>query len=543
MKPSKRKARRALLVALGFVFYSSTPILSSTAADDLGFRFDHRSDDSVSQTAYAEPGAWLLDEVSVADEALASNESLSTPQSDAESGTSAPSESSDSSDADEETEEKDSEKSDLEERFKELDERFAELEESIDEVADVAGNKSIVVSGSSKSTMKISGRVHFDAWGFDSDGGAEQEILEDFNDGLEPQNRLGFRRLRFGVKGNVKDNMVYKIEAEFAGGNDTEFRDAYLGWSDLPVLQKVLLGNQKRPYGLDHLNSSRFNVFLERPFVIEGFNQDARRLGIQSYGVSDDLAYNWRYGVFNQRNVQGLGNYIDDHLQLEVAGRFANTIWYDDISGGRGYAHWAVSGTHADSTDTAQSNEARFRTRPEARSTNRWLNTGRIDGADHYELLGLEGVVNVGAVQVVGEYQSVWLSRDQGFQDTRFDGGYVYLSYFLTGEHMPWDRESGTLGRIIPFQNFWLVDRCDGCRDAGWGAWQVAARYSQADFSDEDVLGGEGESLTVGLNWYWNPNARMQFNYIHGEVSNRDVGAGPQAADYDIYGARFMIDF
>jgi len=72
---------------------------------------------------------------------------------------------------------------------------------------------------------------------------------------------------------------------EFAGGNDSEFRDAYIRVKDVSWLQTVLIGNQKRPYGLDHLNSSRHNVFLERPFVIEAFNQDARRLGIVSYGV------------------------------------------------------------------------------------------------------------------------------------------------------------------------------------------------------------------------------------------------------------------
>ena len=110
---------------------------------------------------------------------------------------------------------------------------------------------------------------------------------------------------------------------------------------------------------------------------------------------------------------------------------------------------------------------------------------------------------------------------------------------------MPWDRKSGTLGRVIPHQNFWIVDRCDGCRDAGWGALQVAARLSYADFSDRDVLGGEGDSLTLGLNWLWNPNARMQFNYIAGRVDNRDAGEGDgiESANYHIFGARFMVDF
>ena len=105
-------------------------------------------------------------------------------------------------------------------------------------------------------------------------------------------------------------------------------------------------------------------------------------------------------------------NYLDDHLQLEVTGRLANTIWYDEISGGRGYAHWAISGSHADSTDNGNnSNEARFRTRPEARSEKRWLNTGRISNADYFNLLGLEGVINVGRIQVVGEYQRGWIAK------------------------------------------------------------------------------------------------------------------------------------
>lgn len=428
----------------------------------------------------------------------------------------------------------------IQERLEAINAKLAEMEASLDEVADQAGDKSIAKSGSSKSTMKVSGRVHFDAWGFDKNDEAISAI-----NSQDPENRLGFRRLRFGVKGNVADNMLYKIEMEFAGGNDSEFRDAYLGWTDLPILQTLLIGNQKRPYGLDHLNSSRFNVFLERPFVIEAHNQDARRLGLASYGVSDNQKWNWRYGVYNQRNVQGLGNYVDDHLQLEFTGRMANTFWYDEISGGRGYAHWAISGSHADSTDNGNNeNEARFRTRPEARSRNRWLDTGRIAGADYFNLLGLEGVVNVGRVQVVGEYQRTWVDREDTFNDVAFDGGYVYVSYFLTGEHMPWDRNSGTLGRIKPFQNFWMVDRCNGGRSAGWGAWQLAARWSHADFNDEDIFGGVGDSFTFGLNWYWNANARMQFNYIAGEVNDRNTKEdGIVSGNYDIFGARWMIDF
>ncbi len=443
----------------------------------------------------------------------------------------------------EEAEEK--EEATLEELSKQLDEfdeKLSGYEDSLEKVEELAGNKSIVVSGSSKSTMKVSGRVHVDAWGFDHDENINDIAAND----TDENNRLGFRRLRFGVKGKIKDNMIYKIEMELAGGNASEFRDAFIGWTDLPFLQEVLLGNQKRPYGLDHLNSSRYNVFIERPFVIEAFNEDARRLGLQAYGISNDQAWNWRYGVFNGRNVQDEGNYVGDHLQLEIAGRMANTLWYDQTSGGRGYAHWAISGSHSDVSSNQDEDEgavaeSRFRTRPEARTAGtRWLDTGRIAGLDYYNLLGLETVVNLGSLQFVGEYQSNWGERD-GAEDIHLHGAYAYVSYFLTGEHMPWDRESGTLGRVTPFENFWLIDRAGGGKAAGWGAWQVAARLSYADFSDEDVQGGEAESLTLGLNWHWNTNARMQFNYITGEIKNRTdlVGTG----NYDVYGARFMVDF
>ncbi|MFG0254359.1 MAG: OprO/OprP family phosphate-selective porin [Rhodopirellula sp. JB053] len=457
--------------------------------------------------------------------------------------------------ADEEEGDSDIEK--LSEEIAAFGEDMDAFEESLEKVEELAGNKSIVVSGTSKSTMKVSGRVHVDAWGFDHDENIN-EIAANDND---ESNRLGFRRLRFGVKGKIKDNMIYKIEMELAGGNASEFRDAFIGWTDLPYLQEVLLGNQKRPYGLDHLNSSRYNVFIERPFVIEAFNEDARRLGLQSYGVSDNQAWNWRYGVFNGRNVQDEGNYVGDHLQLEIAGRLANTIWYDQTSGGRGYAHWAISGTHSDvSTDQddkadGADAESQFRTRPEGRTAgDRWLDTGNIAGLDYYNMLGLETVVNLGALQFVGEYQSNWCERD-GFEDVQLHGGYLYASYFLTGEHIPWDRESGTLGRVKPFENFWLVDTAGGGRAAGWGAWQIAARLSYADFNDgagamgtpNAVRGGEAESLTIGLNWHWNTNARMQFNYITGEISDRYDSDGSASlvgtGDYDIYGARFMVDF
>ncbi|PQO42377.1 OprO/OprP family phosphate-selective porin [Blastopirellula marina] len=390
----------------------------------------------------------------------------------------------------------------------------------------------------SKPTQKWSGRVHFDYWHF-PDESALPNFLDTGNANESPPDFIGFRRLRFGVAGGVWENMEYKIEMEFASPDALAFKDAYLGWNQLPYFHTVLLGNQKRPYGLDHLNSSRYNVFLERPFVIEAFNQDARRLGLQSYGVSDNEAWNWRFGTFAMQDLSKPGHQYADNYQSEVAGRLANTIWYDETSGGRGYAHWAVSGSAAFPSGGGAD---RFRTRPEARTDGKWFDTGVL-GASNYQLLGLEGVVNVGALSVVGEYQTVHANRSAA-PNVNFGGGYVYAAYWLTGEYTPWSRSSGTLGRTKPLENFWLVNRCDGGHSHGWGAWQVAARYSYGDFTDQDVFGGVGESATLGVNWWWNANARWQFNYINGRISDRVVAGGPSDAGwYNALGMRFMVDF
>lgn len=402
----------------------------------------------------------------------------------------------------------------------------------------------------SKPTLKVAGRIHLDNWFFpgEDDGIRAFENPSGAGAGGSVQDRWTFRRLRFGVSGDILENMLYKIEMEFAGGNDVEYRDAYMGWKELPVLQTLLLGNQKRPYGLDHLNSSRYNVFMERPFVIEAINQDARRIGVCSYGVSENEAWNWRYGVYNREKTQDDAGYVSDHFQAEVAGRLANTIWYDECSDGRGYAHWAVSGSYAQPDGTGveprAANTARYDTRPEARTSSRWIDTREIAGADEMSMVGLEGLVNVGAFSLVGEYQNAWVDRDPGFGDQlHFHGGYVYAAYFLTGEHTPWERDSGTLGRTKPFENFFLVNTCCDGVQGGWGAWQVAVRYSMADFSDDNVLGGEGEAVTLGLNWWWNPYSRVQFNYINGRIYNHRPVLGQTEGDYEIIGARFMVDF
>jgi phosphate-selective porin OprO/OprP len=159
----------------------------------------------------------------------------------------------------------------------------------------------------------------------------------------------------------------------------------------------------------------------------------------------------------------------------------------------------------------------------------------------------LESILNVGPLQVVGEYQTSWVQRDDVTRDTGpdvyFHGGYVYIAYMLTGEHVPYKRTSGTIDRVRPFENFFLVDTChDGCA-AGWGAWQVALRYSYLDLTDNDIFGGVEHNTTLGLVWYLNAYSSLQFNAVYGDIEDRyDVG-GYTNGHFTALGSRLRVNF
>lgn len=437
----------------------------------------------------------------------------------------------------------------IEERLQQLEKGWKDLDEAWTEFDEAEKKKKS--DAAKKPTFKMNGRIHADFWDFiDEDpalGFFENDDPADPMYGADPEDTFAFRRVRLEMGGDILEQGLYRIQIDFNNTQTPEFKDVYLGFRNLPNNQSLLVGIQKRPLGLDHLNSSRYNVFLERPFVVEAFNEDARRPGIAMYGYSDDDSINWRYGLYYLENVTSDGRYYGDNRQMSVNGRLAGTPWYDSTSDGRGYYHWAVAGMVANPDGFADArstnnNEGRFRTRPEARSISRWLNTGRIPGADWYEIIAVEQILNIGAFQLVGEYQHNFMQRD-GLADLQFGGGYIYASYFLTGEHIPISRRSGTIGRVKPFENFFLVDRCCGGTGNGWGAWNVALRYSYLDLSDADILGGVGESLTFALNWHWTPYSKLQFNLISGNIENHQAVGGFTEGDYLIAGTRLAIEF
>ena len=117
--------------------------------------------------------------------------------------------------------------------------------------------------------------------------------------------------------------------------------------------------------------------------------------------------------------------------------------------------------------------------------------------------------------------------------DPTFTGWYVFGSWFITGESRSYSQSSATFGRVKPKNNFSIGK-------PGWGALELAARYSTVDLTEEDVNGGEQYNITGGLNWHLNPNTRIMFNYIYADLEDR---AGVDDDDINIFQARFQVDF
>ena len=132
-----------------------------------------------------------------------------------------------------------------------------------------------------------------------------------------------------------------------------------------------------------------------------------------------------------------------------------------------------------------------------------------------------------------------------------FYGAYVYGSWFLTGESRKYRRDRGVFDRVTPYSNFWCI-RGAGI---GSGAVELTSRLSYLDLRMDGIPAATGGAtnpraqyenagmetdMTLGVNWYWNPNLRWMFNYIHSwNVYDYRVGT----AENDILMFSTRVDF
>jgi phosphate-selective porin OprO/OprP len=97
--------------------------------------------------------------------------------------------------------------------------------------------------------------------------------------------------------------------------------------------------------------------------------------------------------------------------------------------------------------------------------------------------------------------------------------GYYQMagSWFLTGENRRYNRQTGVLGKLVPKKNFNFK------KNSGPGAFEMGARYTNSDFTDQQISGGRFGRFTTALGWYPNTHFRFEINYGYGRLAKGDL--------------------
>ncbi|MFO1040356.1 MAG: porin [Planctomycetaceae bacterium] len=362
------------------------------------------------------------------------------------------------------------------------------------------------------------------------------------------QNGSDFRRARLSAKGSLTETTNYFFQMDFAFFGRPTFTDVWVEQTQIPGLGTVRVGQWKQPFSLEVVSSFRYTTFVERSSLFQAFTP-FRHLGAGFYNNAQDLSSTWAMSVF-QTGQDQFGGTVSTAGGWGTAERITYLPYYDEASKGREYLHLGLGHYFNAPPDK----KTIFRSIPEMYiGANAPGTVGSSGQAAHGGFNGTPFFVNTGNIGVncfnVLGTEVLWVNGPFSFQSEAMvnlvdqaahvtgtlntaggsmavlPGVYAQTGYFLTGEHRPYDRKAGAIDRVIPQHNFGPWNG-----DCGWGAWEVAGRYSYIDLNDQNIRGGQMSDYTAGLNWYLNPYWKIQFNYIY-SASNFRYAAGGAATN------------
>jgi phosphate-selective porin OprO/OprP len=376
-------------------------------------------------------------------------------------------------------------------------------------------------------------------------------------------NELGFRTIRLGGKGDIYENLFYTVELEFRGTNSSiAFKDIYIEQQQLPWLGHVRAGHFKEPIGLEEFGSDLYLTYMEKSPATKAFTP-GRNFGVMVWDTTDECQdTSWFAGLFRADSPDSPTNtalWRSDNNDWCFDTRLAWLPYYDEPSSGRYLVHLggSYSFRHVGAlTPTATYNQnvaystlnglAEF-------STGSWVGSqgpigfGAEADTNQWNQLDLEFLVIWGALSVQSEYFQLLMNSGE-----QYNGGYAFVSYFLTGEHRAYRKDLKTIDRAQPFEPFFLVNTAGGT-SCGLGAWELALGYSWVNLNDgHDTVAttpatsanrrrGFNNAFAVGLNWYQNAWSRMYFDFELVLVNFVDPGVPNSTAS--IFGIRWQVDW
>ena len=400
-------------------------------------------------------------------------------------------------------------------------------------VAESGTHKLSLESADGQTTIALTGRLHLDVGGYTS--------YKPDNTSVGPQTLAsGFnaRRARIGVTGKVGGVWTYQFI--YDAGNSSDATAGGVEWAQISYVgfkgvQIDLPGYSEPAFTLETAQSSNDIMFLERAAPVNV----ATGLGTGDFRANTGVMF---YG-----DRYWLGAYLtgpqngDSHTNLhERLGTFGRAT-FQALQADNYNLHLGVGVfglIKAPDTGTVTPATVTLSDRPELRiDPTALLTTGGIGNAAHpvsgATVVDGELAGGWGSLFAMGEYFHYQVDR-RGLSNNSFDGAYGELSYTLTGEHRRYVPNKGTYGSINPLHPV--------SANGGFGAWEIAARYSYTDLIDQFVPGlalsaqpnaingGKLKNTTVGINWYVNSYMRFMLNYVHSELDKVNGTAATGAA-------------
>lgn len=305
------------------------------------------------------------------------------------------------------------------------------------------------------------------------------------------------RQAKLSYRKSLTENWTLRFQVNYSNDHNFELGNnyaVYTGWKN----QTGTIGVFDPPFSLEKVSKRAGSTFMERALVVEALSE-RRGGGVGWLRRTPDAIMNAGL-FFTNPDYQGQSqsgqalvlHYVHSPLAQRKPGAVfgGRDIW---IGGSLSYRR----GAEGPSTE--------FRSRPEVGTVDYFtVDTGAIAGARDIIRLGLEASKVSGPLSWQMELIGAQVSREKP-GTLNFWGGYVFASWFLTGESRSYDPLSGRFLTVTPLNKF---------GKDGWGAFELAARASYVDLNDRLVFGGEQSNLTLGLNWYLSAQWRVMTNLV-----------------------------
>lgn len=318
------------------------------------------------------------------------------------------------------------------------------------------------------------------------------------------------RAIRFGSIGtlNFEKPWVYTLfltSRAFDRGfdaSDTSALKVYDMRLDIPLPRRLTLsvGKQKEPISMERLEGGFYLPLLERPVTLDAM-LPARNVGVTVSRTELDDRLTWAAGVSNS-GIGASGSPSD--FSNVLTGRVTWVPWSRGES-----TEVALVGLGVRYSDAKE--PVRYAAEPEFKQGPLFVDTGPID-ARNALTLDLEGSWRRGPIAVSGEFLRSRLDAPSA-GDPVFSGYNVTASWIVTGEMRPYNARSATFGPVPVSRSVY---------QGGWGAWELAARYSSIDLTDGTVDGGEMGILSLGASWYLSSGFHLRLDYRHITLDRND---------------------